>query len=181
MGGGLLDISEHNPSIEGLGNERVAQRVRADLLADPSLAGQSLDDAGSGMPIKPGPVKQDGPWLRSLIHESIDRAVRGAPLSRQPGVREIGAPKVRDRACVPFSSAASLVASCSASWVVPAVCQRRRSLLVIAISDVWARAESSSVAGHKRGFVARFNNGHVASGTAVSSSNWRDTNPSERA
>ena len=39
-------VYEGNPGIEGSGDERVPQRMGADLLTEPGLTGQPFDDAG---------------------------------------------------------------------------------------------------------------------------------------
>jgi len=45
MGGGFLHVAERNPGVEGGSDKRVSQCVRADLLGDPSAAGDCADDA----------------------------------------------------------------------------------------------------------------------------------------
>ena len=44
--GGLLHIPQRDSRVEGGGDERVAKRVRADVLADPGAAGHSPSDLG---------------------------------------------------------------------------------------------------------------------------------------
>ena len=78
VGGGLLYVSERKPGVEGGGNERVAQRVGADLLADPGLAGQPFDGAGRGVSIQPGaclPVQGDRAF--SAFPDTRARALSG--------------------------------------------------------------------------------------------------------
>jgi hypothetical protein len=78
--GGFLDVAEGYPGVEGGGDERVPQRVRADLLGDPGAAGDPADYPGGAVPVEPLAVggeeqRPAGP---------ISRNSR-APLRRTPG------------------------------------------------------------------------------------------------
>ena len=57
--GGLLDIPQWHPGVEGGGDERVPQRVRADLLGDPGAPGDPADGPGCAVPVQPSPVRGD--------------------------------------------------------------------------------------------------------------------------
>jgi hypothetical protein len=57
VGGGLLHVAERDPGVEGGGDERVSQRVPADLLGDPGAPGNPADDPGSAVPVQPPPVR----------------------------------------------------------------------------------------------------------------------------
>jgi hypothetical protein len=46
MTGEVLNVSERHPSVEGCGDGRVAQRVRADALTDTCRPRQATNDAG---------------------------------------------------------------------------------------------------------------------------------------
>ena len=48
VGGGFLDVAERDSGVEGGGDERVPQGVRADVLGDPGAEGDPADDAGGG-------------------------------------------------------------------------------------------------------------------------------------
>ncbi len=48
-----------NPCVEGGGDERVPQGVRADVLGDPGAAGHPADDAGGAVPVHLPPVADD--------------------------------------------------------------------------------------------------------------------------
>jgi hypothetical protein len=56
VGGGLLDIPERDPRVEGGGDERVPQRVRPDRLADTSTAGYPVDDPRCAVPVQPAAI-----------------------------------------------------------------------------------------------------------------------------
>jgi hypothetical protein len=56
VGGGFLHVAERYPCVEGGGDERVPQGVRAYLLGDSRAAGDPADDAGGAVPVQPLPV-----------------------------------------------------------------------------------------------------------------------------
>jgi len=77
----LLDVAEGDSSVECCGDERVPQGVGCDPLVDPCPLGQPADDPGGGMTIETGggiAVQQDRASLRSTMHRSMARPVRGA-------------------------------------------------------------------------------------------------------
>jgi hypothetical protein len=51
VGGGLLNVAQRHARVEGGGNERVPQRVRADVLADPGAARDLADDPPGAVPV----------------------------------------------------------------------------------------------------------------------------------
>jgi hypothetical protein len=55
----LLHVPQRNPGVERGGDERVPQRVRADLLIDPGAVGDPADDPGGAVPVQPPPVRGD--------------------------------------------------------------------------------------------------------------------------
>jgi hypothetical protein len=57
MGCGFLHVAQRDAGIEGCGDERVPQRVRADVLGDLGAAGDPADHAGGAVPVQPPPVR----------------------------------------------------------------------------------------------------------------------------
>jgi ribosomal protein S18 acetylase RimI-like enzyme len=53
MRGGLLHVLQRHPGIERGSNERVSQRVRANVLGDPGPAGNPPHDPGGAVPVHP--------------------------------------------------------------------------------------------------------------------------------
>jgi len=80
VGCGFPHVAQRDSGVEGCGDERVPQGVRADVLGDLGAAGHPADDAGGAVPVQPPPVRggEQGPPVRSPIARSIARAVRGA-------------------------------------------------------------------------------------------------------
>ena len=73
--GGLLHVAQRHPGVEGGGDERVPQRVRADLLGDPGAAGDPADDPGGAVPVQPPPVRgEEQRPLGALADGQVDRA-----------------------------------------------------------------------------------------------------------
>ena len=58
MGGGLLHIAQRHPGIERRGDERMAQRVGADFLADRGAARNPADDPSRAMAVQPPSVRR---------------------------------------------------------------------------------------------------------------------------
>src|SRR5208282_1819677 len=56
VGGGLLHVAQRYAGVEGGGDERVPQRVRADVLADTGAARDLADDPPGAVPVQPPPV-----------------------------------------------------------------------------------------------------------------------------
>ncbi len=79
--GGLLDIPERHPGVEGGGDERMPQRVRPNRLGDSGAAGQAAHDPGGTVPVQPLSVgaEEDRPVPR-LTDGQADRP--GSVLSR---------------------------------------------------------------------------------------------------
>jgi hypothetical protein len=77
MRGGVLDVAERYPGIEGRGAQRVPQRVRADLPGDPGAAGHPADDAGDAggaVPVQPLPCcGSEQPTFSTLADRQVDR------------------------------------------------------------------------------------------------------------
>ena len=79
--GGFLHVAQRDPGVEGGGDERVPQGVRADLLGDPGAAGDPADDPGGAVPVQPPARRRRGTAARSVrspMARSMARAVRGA-------------------------------------------------------------------------------------------------------
>ena len=55
VGRGFLDVAQQDADVEGDGDERVAQGVRADLLGQAGVAGDPADDPPGGVPVEPLP------------------------------------------------------------------------------------------------------------------------------
>lgn len=53
----FLDVAQRDASVQGGGDERVAQRVRSDPLVDAGAARDPPDDAAGAVPIHPLPVR----------------------------------------------------------------------------------------------------------------------------
>jgi hypothetical protein len=54
--GGLVHVAQRDSGVERGGGERVAQRVRADLLGDPSAAGDAANNSCDAVPVEAFPV-----------------------------------------------------------------------------------------------------------------------------
>jgi hypothetical protein len=78
MAGRFLHVSERDAGVEGGGDERVAEGVRADRLVDPGAAGEAARDPPGRVAVRPLPPRKTGPSTRSTIARSIARATRGA-------------------------------------------------------------------------------------------------------
>jgi hypothetical protein len=80
VGGGFLHITQRYPGVEGCGDERVPQRARPDLLADPARRAtrRTIRLAPCRSSRRPSDARKTGPSTRSPIARSIARAVRGA-------------------------------------------------------------------------------------------------------
>lgn len=59
VGGGFLHVAQWDPGVERGGDERVPQRVRADVLGDPGAARHPADDPGSPVPVQPPSLVRD--------------------------------------------------------------------------------------------------------------------------
>jgi hypothetical protein len=75
MGGGFLHIAQRHPGIKRRGDERMAQRVGADLLADPGAPCDPADDPSRAMAVQPPSVRrrEDG-TAGALAGGQVDRA-----------------------------------------------------------------------------------------------------------
>jgi hypothetical protein len=73
--GGLLYVAQRHPGVEGGCDERVPQRMRADVLGDPGAAGDPADDPGCAVPVQPPPVRSDEKRpCGALADGQVDRA-----------------------------------------------------------------------------------------------------------
>ena len=54
--GGFLHIPQRDPGVQRGGDERVPQRMRADVLGDPGPAGGAADNPGRAAPVQPPAV-----------------------------------------------------------------------------------------------------------------------------
>jgi len=52
-----LHVPQRHPGVERGGDERMSQRVRADVLGDLGAAGDPADDPGGTVPVQPPPVR----------------------------------------------------------------------------------------------------------------------------
>ncbi len=141
MRGGLLHVLQRHPGIERGRNERVSQRVRANVLGDPGPAGNSPHDPGGAVPVQPlpSPARNSGPSERSPVARSMARAVRGASgmvttLPPLPVITRVRWPRSRPRCSMsaPVASdtlsplsASSEIRACSAGGPSPAGDQER--------------------------------------------------------
>jgi hypothetical protein len=75
VGGGLLHVPQRHPGVQtGSGDERVPQRVRAEVLGDPGAAGNPPDDPGGAVPVQPPPVRGDEQrTFRAPADRQLDR------------------------------------------------------------------------------------------------------------
>jgi len=69
-----LHVAQRHPGVEGGGDERMPERVRADALADPGVAGEATDDASGAAAVQPPPGRgeEDRP-LGPLADGEVDR------------------------------------------------------------------------------------------------------------
>jgi hypothetical protein len=74
VGGGLLHVAQRHASVERGGDERVSERVRADLLADAGVARDLADDPSGAVPVQPPPVtgEEDGS-VAAFARGQVDR------------------------------------------------------------------------------------------------------------
>src|SRR5436190_18446825 len=78
MAGGLLHVAKGHPGVEGGGDERVPEAVRADPFGDARSARQALDHAVRGVAVHAGALgAQEGRSRRALTDAEVDRP-RGA-------------------------------------------------------------------------------------------------------
>jgi hypothetical protein len=81
MRSGLLNVAQRHARVEGGGDERVPQRVRADVLADPGATGDLPNDPSGAVPVQPPPVtgEEDGA-IAAFTDGQVDRpGCAGAP------------------------------------------------------------------------------------------------------
>jgi hypothetical protein len=72
-----LDISQGDASIEGCGDECVAQRVRPDGLGDTGAAGCPADNPGGAVPVQPSAISsQEQRPVAALADGQVDRPRR---------------------------------------------------------------------------------------------------------
>ena len=72
--GGSLDIPQGDASVEGCGDERVAERVRPHLFSDPGPGSGPADDPGGAVPVQPLPARsQEDRPLGALADGQVDR------------------------------------------------------------------------------------------------------------
>ena len=75
VGCGFLHIAQRDSGVEGGGDERVPQGVRADVLGDPGAAGYPADDPGGAVPAGPPPVASaEERSFGALADRQVDRA-----------------------------------------------------------------------------------------------------------
>jgi hypothetical protein len=73
-GGGLLHVAQRNAGIERGGDERVPQRVRTHVLADPGAAGDPADDPPGAVPVQPPPAgSQEDRAVAAFARGQVDR------------------------------------------------------------------------------------------------------------
>ncbi len=74
MGGGLLHVAQRHASVETGGDERVPERVRADVLAHAGAARDLADDPSGAVPVQPPSVmsEEDGS-VAALPGGQVDR------------------------------------------------------------------------------------------------------------
>ena len=71
---GLLHVPQRHPGVQGSGDERMPQRVRADVLGDPGVAGNPPDDPGGAVAVQPPPVRSDEQRpFGALAERQLDR------------------------------------------------------------------------------------------------------------
>jgi hypothetical protein len=80
VGGGFLHVAQRDPGVEGGGDERVPERVRADGLLIPARRAtlRTIRPAPCRSSRRPSAARNTGPSVRSPMARSIARAVRGA-------------------------------------------------------------------------------------------------------
>jgi hypothetical protein len=145
MRGRLLHIAQWYPGIQGCGDERVSERVRADFLGDPGPACDAADDPPGAVPVQPPPVRgQEDRTISAFIGGQVDRP-GGAGCQRdgddlaalagdgqgpvpafQTQVLDVGAGGLRDRS--PFSASRE-ISACSGGGPSPAATSRAPSSL----------------------------------------------------
>ena len=59
-----MHVAQRHPGIQGGGDERVSERVRADVLGDPGPARDPADDPPGAVAVQPLPVKAQSQALR---------------------------------------------------------------------------------------------------------------------
>jgi hypothetical protein len=68
-----LDIPQRDASVEGCSDERVAERVRPDRVADPGPGSGPADDPGGAMPVQPPPVRSQEDRSLGALADALDR------------------------------------------------------------------------------------------------------------
>jgi hypothetical protein len=82
--GGLLYVPQRHPGVQGGGDERVPQGVRADVPGDPGAAGEPADDPGGAVPVQPPPARGDEQrTFGALADRQLDRP--GGPRRERDG------------------------------------------------------------------------------------------------
>jgi hypothetical protein len=84
--GGFLHVSQRLSGVECGGDERVPQRVWADVLSDPGAAGHPADDPGGAVPVQPPPVP-GGEQLSACPRRSAIRRILTTRPGWPPGAR----------------------------------------------------------------------------------------------
>jgi len=69
-----LHVAQRHPGIQGGSDERVTQRVRADVLGDSGAARDAADDSRRAVPVQAAPVsdQEDRP-VRAFSGGQVDR------------------------------------------------------------------------------------------------------------
>ena len=69
-----MDVAQRHASVERGGDERVSERVRADLLADAGVAGGLADDPPGAVPVQPPPAAgQEDRAVAAFARGQVDR------------------------------------------------------------------------------------------------------------
>jgi hypothetical protein len=66
VGGGLLNVAQRHAGVERGGDERMPQRVRPYVLADPGAAGDLADNPPGAVPVQPPPAGGEESGRRSV-------------------------------------------------------------------------------------------------------------------
>jgi hypothetical protein len=141
-----LNVAQRHAGVQGGGDERVPQRVRADVLADTGAARDFADDPPGAVPVQPPPVmgEEDGA-VAAFAGGQVDRpggAGReryGDDLAALAGNRQGPVPALQAQVLDvsagglrrPFSpfSASSEISACSSGGPSPAATSRAPSSL----------------------------------------------------
>jgi hypothetical protein len=75
VGGGFLHVPQRHPGVERGGDERMSQRVRADMFGDAGAAGDPADGTRGAVPVQPLAVRgQEQRAFGALTGRQVDGA-----------------------------------------------------------------------------------------------------------